>query len=232
LTSQRTALVVGTALGGSATWSHLPATTYHENPRLILPSMALSHGAHLAATLISRRHRMIGPTVTLTSGEAAGVAALDYACDLIALDRIDRAIVCATDIADDPTRRGVALTCGRDAADALADGAAAMLVERRDESARGLDLALRWSPMADGDRLAFAPSAAFGGGARARRARVAKDSPYAAIPDCGAARGLIALAQACAGERAPAGGGVISIPANGGVFHAEIGHDGGPRCPM
>lgn len=127
LRSERLALVVATALGGTATWSDLLARTYAINPRHITPSMALSHGAHLGATLTARAFGIVGPTVTLTCGETSGLAALALVCDMMALGLIDRALVCGVDIADEPTCRAHRLLGMPDLAPR--DAATAMLIE-------------------------------------------------------------------------------------------------------
>ncbi|CUU44066.1 3-oxoacyl-[acyl-carrier-protein] synthase 2 [Blastochloris viridis] len=134
LVSERFALIVGTMVGGTSTWSEVLARTYADNPRHITPSMALCHGAHLGATLISRRFGLIGSTVTLTGGITSGLSALGYAADLMRLGQIDRAVVCAMDIADAPMVRAMALlrapaVAGRDTGFGPRDGAAAVLVE-------------------------------------------------------------------------------------------------------
>jgi 3-oxoacyl-[acyl-carrier-protein] synthase II len=133
LQSERFALIVGTMLGGTSTWSDVLARTYADNPRHITPSMALSHGAHLGATLISRRFGLIGPTLTLTGGVGSGLSALQYAADLMGMGEIDRAIVCSMDIADEPTRLALNLLCGPLGGEsqngAESDAAAALLLE-------------------------------------------------------------------------------------------------------
>lgn len=130
LRSERLALVVATALGGTATWSDLLARTYAADPRHITPSMALSHGAHLGATLTARAYRIVGPTVTLTGGETCGLSALALVSDMMALGLIDRAIVCGVDIADEPTRRAHRLTGALGAVSQ--DAAVALLLETED----------------------------------------------------------------------------------------------------
>jgi 3-oxoacyl-[acyl-carrier-protein] synthase II len=137
--SERFGVIVGTALGGTGTWSDLLCEAYQKNPRHITPSIALNHGAHLCATLIARKFRILGPTVTLAGGVNAGISAVAYAVELLSSGALDGVLVCGTEIADWWTARGRSILGGAMKGRAfhacvgqrpLADGAAAIILER------------------------------------------------------------------------------------------------------
>lgn len=215
LRSERLALVIATSLGGTATWSDLLARTYAENPRHITPSMALSHGAHLGATLTARAFRIVGPTVTLVGSDTAGLGALTFVSDMAALGLIDRAIVVGVDIADEATCRGRRLVGNTQPVE---DAAVALLVEVTGQAAGKGRAAL--ARLVAVEEAAGAPGATQtdDSAARVTLASVLQasegivvvdatapspngatlGSPLSAIGACGAARPLAALVAAAA----------------------------------
>ncbi|MFY9806453.1 MAG: beta-ketoacyl synthase N-terminal-like domain-containing protein [Pseudonocardiaceae bacterium] len=143
--ARRVAVVVGTALGGTSTWSDLLCRQLLDDPRRITPRMALDHGPQLGTTLIARAANITGPVITLTTGVTAGLQAVEVGRWLLAAGACDIVVVGAADAADAPLRDAARLLAHRhghpsvdDVAAELADGAGCLVLER-DDFARGRD---------------------------------------------------------------------------------------------
>jgi 3-oxoacyl-[acyl-carrier-protein] synthase II len=127
--SERLGLFVGTWLGGNSSWSDRLCEAYTVKPRHVTPFIALSHGAHLCATLVSRELGIVGPTVTSTEGVTSGFHALADAVSALRRGHLDAAVVAATDIADRTVMRASGLLA-KSAATHRSEGAAAFVIER------------------------------------------------------------------------------------------------------
>jgi acyl transferase domain-containing protein len=139
--------------------------------------------ASIAASRVARALRTGGPSFTISSGDLSGIHALKVAADLLAADEIDRALVGAVDLNDDPRAtwvdgalRGEGIRTG--------DGAVALVLKRLDDARR------------DGDHVL----AIFGEGSEPLYREGSGESvvPTADVfGHCGAAVGLAAIARAC-----------------------------------
>ncbi len=132
LAGRRVAVVMGTAVGGLSAMAETICPHLFADPTRITPSMSLDHGPQLAATLVCRAAGVTGPMITLISGPAAGLQAVEVGRALLAAGACDIVIAGAGDAGDAPTRDAARLLALRDgrAADEPTDSAACVVLER------------------------------------------------------------------------------------------------------
>ncbi|MGX7829479.1 beta-ketoacyl-[acyl-carrier-protein] synthase family protein [Actinokineospora sp. 24-640] len=88
----RTAIVVGTAVGGRATSDAESANFYLRGPARVNPLMPLVTMPNSAAALIAMRLGWHGPALTVATTCASGVDAVGLAADMVRSGRVDVAI--------------------------------------------------------------------------------------------------------------------------------------------
>ncbi|AQW48876.1 hypothetical protein SHXM_02339 [Streptomyces hygroscopicus] len=134
LAGRRVAVVMGTAVGGLSAMAETLCPHLSADPTRITPSMSLDHGPQLAATLVCRAAGVTGPMVTLISGPAAGLQAVEVGRALLAAGACDIVIAGGGDAGDAPTRDAARLLAGRQgrAGEEPTDSAACVVLERAD----------------------------------------------------------------------------------------------------
>jgi 3-oxoacyl-(acyl-carrier-protein) synthase len=156
--------------------------------------------SNAAAGEVAIAYRLGGPAVTLTAGTVAGAAAIGHAMDLLRARRADALVAGGMDAVDDALSAWLAAG-GLAAAPLAADGAAAVVLERREDAlARGapvagtlLGHAEGFEPQPDGPRAGEGVAAA-----------VAAALAEAGVDAGGVAR-VVVVAPPVAGEVVAAG---------------------------
>lgn len=136
---ERVAVLSGTLFGGSPEAAALLCGVLEENPKALLPSMALDHGIHLGAALVRRYFNFNGITYTFTGSPIAGLNAMKIAANLLNCDRAEAAVIVGHDSLDAPLQKAAGWFPKSDLGGSLSEGAGAVVLESlKSASDRGI----------------------------------------------------------------------------------------------
>jgi 3-oxoacyl-[acyl-carrier-protein] synthase II len=130
----RIGVVVGTAFGCFLTNSGYQRRLAEVGPAAASPRLFAATVSNAAAGELGIAYRLGGPAVTLTAGAASGLTALAHAVDLLRAGAADAVLAAGVDALGAPLARWLdagGLAAGR----TVAEGAAAVVLERADAAA-------------------------------------------------------------------------------------------------